>query len=352
LARKVRWMTVKHMNKYFARSEAVINSWREKGPQYLQPPYSDDTSRGVILEEITKPHGIYLLQNGVPTNYFAPNFHPPYSTKMRRSLIRNVINKSWDVKHRDWLSEPLPQMRGPAAIISSVMGCTNLGQLSPEEKIASVNSTLGAFHMRPDFDLVDETTTRDVGSRGASSMPDAKKDAVDARRKEERKSHEVLRSDNLQHNVAQYRQAEEWGTKPMTLAHLEDSFVDSSMPMDAMRDSSINDPIYENRTNSGSMESPQRINQWSAEFSPDRSLTYDDDADKNTFFLGDPLGRTSFCSSKDASCTDGSQAESDKDLRGTEQWHQPAINHFAEQSKLDDRRAEQFAKTKVCVVVQ
>lgn len=347
LARKVRWMTVKHMNKYFARSEQVINSWREKGPQYLQPPYSDDTSRGVILEEITKPHGIYLLQNGVPTNYFAPNFHPPYSTKMNRSLIRNVINKSWDTKRRDWLSEPLPQMRGPAAIISSVMGCTHLGQsLSPVEEKA-VASNIGAFHMRPDFDLVEESG-RDVNRKPESSA----KDQVDVRRKDEKKSHDAPRSDNhQQHVVSQLRSAEEreqeQDMNPVTsVLPVENSFVNSAQPMDMMRDS-LNDPIYENRTNSGSMGSPMRSNQWSAEFSPDRS---NDDNDNHKFFLGDPLGRTSFCSSKDASCADVSQTESEKDM-GDEQWHQPTTNHFVEHLKWDDRRAEQFAKTKVCVVL-
>jgi hypothetical protein len=62
------------------------------------------------------------------------------------------------------------------------------------------------------------------------------------------------------------------------------------------------------------------------------------------------LGRTSFCSSKDASCADVSQTESEKDM-GDEQWHQPTTNHFVEHLKWDDRRAEQFAKTKVCVVL-
>lgn len=131
LARKVRWMTVKHMNKYFARSEQVINSWREKGPQYLQPPYAEDSSPGVTLEEITKPHGIYLIRDGVPTNYFAPNFHPPYTTKLKRSLIQNVINKSWDAKHRDWLSKPVPRPKGPVQYVSSFMGCANSESLSP-----------------------------------------------------------------------------------------------------------------------------------------------------------------------------------------------------------------------------
>eukprot|EP00574_Skeletonema_japonicum_P002783 CAMPEP_0201714002 /NCGR_PEP_ID=MMETSP0593-20130828/639_1 /ASSEMBLY_ACC=CAM_ASM_000672 /TAXON_ID=267983 /ORGANISM="Skeletonema japonicum, Strain CCMP2506" /LENGTH=714 /DNA_ID=CAMNT_0048203223 /DNA_START=46 /DNA_END=2190 /DNA_ORIENTATION=- len=119
LARKVKWKTIKHMNKYFARSEDVINSWREKGPQYLTP---QKDALGVTHEEVVRSHGIYLIRNGEATNYFPPNFEPPYTTNVTRSLIKNVVNKSWDSKHRDWLMEPVPRYRGPIQIISSMIG--------------------------------------------------------------------------------------------------------------------------------------------------------------------------------------------------------------------------------------
>eukprot|EP00804_Cyclotella_cryptica_P002414 CCRYP_004102-RA/>CCRYP_004102-RA protein AED:0.02 eAED:0.02 QI:0/0/0/1/1/1/2/0/848 len=151
LARKVKWKTAKHMNKFFANAEQVINTWREKGPQYLQPPEST-TFLGATQEEIARPHGIYLMRNGVPTNYFAPNFQPPYSTKVTRSLIRNVINKSWDSKRRDWLSEPVPRMRGPVRFISTVLGCAHAdaGTLSPVES----NAVFDLTHDLESFDFV------------------------------------------------------------------------------------------------------------------------------------------------------------------------------------------------------
>lgn len=120
LARKVKWKTIKHMNKYFSRSEDVINTWREKGPQYMTPRKDD---LGVTSsEEVARPHGLYLIRNGEATNYFPPNFEPPYTTNVTRSLIKNVVNKSWDSKHRDWLGEPVPRYRGPIQIISSMIG--------------------------------------------------------------------------------------------------------------------------------------------------------------------------------------------------------------------------------------
>lgn len=122
LASKVKWKTIKHMNKYFARTDDVINSWREKGPQYLTP---EKDALGVTREEVVRPHGIYLIREGEATNYFPPNFEPPYTTNVTRSLIRNVVSKSWDSKHRDWLMEPVPRYRGPIQIISSMIGSTN-----------------------------------------------------------------------------------------------------------------------------------------------------------------------------------------------------------------------------------
>lgn len=122
LAKKVRWKTVKHMNRYFAHAERVIDAWREKGPQYLDPQLAY-IEGGATPEEVARPHGIYLLRNGVPTNYFAPNFDPPYTTKMTRSLLYNVLGKSWDKKRREWTSQPIPRLVTPSMLVSAMCGC-------------------------------------------------------------------------------------------------------------------------------------------------------------------------------------------------------------------------------------
>jgi len=126
LAKKVRWKTVKHMNKFFAHSETVINTWREKGPQYLNPQLAH-IEGGATPEEVARPHGIYLLRNGKPTNYFAPNFEPPYTTKMTRSLVQNVLAKSWDKKRRDWSTSPIPIVT-PGLLFSTMCGCAEPNQ--------------------------------------------------------------------------------------------------------------------------------------------------------------------------------------------------------------------------------
>jgi len=96
LARKVRWKTVKHMNKFFSQSEKVVQQWRTSGPQHLDPS-PEYIEGGATHEEVSKPHGLYLIRNGEATNYFPPNFQPPYSTKMTRSLLGNVLAKRRDL---------------------------------------------------------------------------------------------------------------------------------------------------------------------------------------------------------------------------------------------------------------
>lgn len=127
LARKVRWKTVKHMNRYFAHAEKVIEEWRELGPQYLDPQLAY-IEGGATPDEVARPHGIYLLRNGVPTNYFAPNFEPPYTTKMTRSLLQNVLDKSWDRKRREWSNEPVPKLVSPSMLMAAACGCADPDQ--------------------------------------------------------------------------------------------------------------------------------------------------------------------------------------------------------------------------------
>ncbi|CAB9502137.1 expressed unknown protein [Seminavis robusta] len=147
LARKVRWKTVKHMNRYFAHAERVIDAWREKGPQYLDPQLSY-IEGGATPEEVARPHGIYLLRNGVPTNYFAPNFDPPYTTKMTRSLLLNVLGKSWDKKRREWTAEPIPRLVTPSMLMAHMCGCADPGTGGfMANEVTHVGTSLGASHI-------------------------------------------------------------------------------------------------------------------------------------------------------------------------------------------------------------
>jgi hypothetical protein len=172
LARKVRWKTVKHMNRYFAHAERVIDAWREKGPQYLDPQLSY-IDGGATPEEVARPHGIYLLRNGVPTNYFAPNFDPPYTTKMTRSLLLNVLGKSWNVKRREWTSEPVPRLVTPTMLMATMCGCSDnaAGGFMASEVTLVSHANAGKEH-------VAALTTIPAPSRTKSHSPDTTTDDV------------------------------------------------------------------------------------------------------------------------------------------------------------------------------
>mmetsp|Transcript_21949 Transcript_21949/g.33298 ORF Transcript_21949/g.33298 Transcript_21949/m.33298 type:complete len:798 (-) Transcript_21949:1811-4204(-) len=176
LAKKVRWKTVKHMNRYFSHAERVLDAWREKGPQHLDPHLSYIEGRATP-EEVAKPHGLYLLRNGVPTNYFAPNFDPPYTTKMTRSLLINVLNKSWDNKRREWTPEPVPRLVTPATLITNFCGCSEQGGFMANEVTNSVS-------VAPHSTVVETAVTMDddsnIGSEpsGSSSFIDAPKNKL------------------------------------------------------------------------------------------------------------------------------------------------------------------------------
>eukprot|EP00594_Rhizosolenia_setigera_P020699 CAMPEP_0178980128 /NCGR_PEP_ID=MMETSP0789-20121207/26300_1 /TAXON_ID=3005 /ORGANISM="Rhizosolenia setigera, Strain CCMP 1694" /LENGTH=635 /DNA_ID=CAMNT_0020670459 /DNA_START=159 /DNA_END=2067 /DNA_ORIENTATION=- len=46
---------------------------------------------------------------------------------MTRSLLMNVISKSWDKKRRDWSSEPIPRVVTPGMLMATVCGCGDGG---------------------------------------------------------------------------------------------------------------------------------------------------------------------------------------------------------------------------------
>eukprot|EP00521_Asterionellopsis_glacialis_P007294 CAMPEP_0195282548 /NCGR_PEP_ID=MMETSP0707-20130614/1364_1 /TAXON_ID=33640 /ORGANISM="Asterionellopsis glacialis, Strain CCMP134" /LENGTH=741 /DNA_ID=CAMNT_0040341523 /DNA_START=253 /DNA_END=2478 /DNA_ORIENTATION=- len=164
LAKNVRWATVKHMNRYFARAERTIDAWREGGPRYLDPELAYEGG-GPPPEEMTKPHGLYLLQNGVPTNYFAPNLEPPYTTKMTRSLLINVLGKSWDKKRREWKSEPAPKVITPASLAVAMCDCADVPGSGP----------LGDKKSPPVSPPTQEFTDMSMNNRGTVELREEKK---------------------------------------------------------------------------------------------------------------------------------------------------------------------------------
>ena len=176
LAKKVRWKTVKHMNRYFAHAERVLEGWRSEGPQLLKPQLSY-VDGGASPEEVKSPHGIYLMRNGVPTNYFGPNFEPPYTTKMTRSLLSNVLNKSWDKKRREWTSEPIPKLLTPSMLMAAACGCA-------DPNAGGFMATEATRHKIAEQKLEDEPRTQ-VRAESAMEFPVEKSAPSDSEEKKQ-----------------------------------------------------------------------------------------------------------------------------------------------------------------------
>ena len=71
---------------------------------------------------MARPRGIYLLRNDRPTNYFAPNFEPPYTTKMNLSLFFPFIRNIWDKRRRNWSSDTITHLVTPTMLLYTICG--------------------------------------------------------------------------------------------------------------------------------------------------------------------------------------------------------------------------------------
>ncbi|KAL7461453.1 hypothetical protein ACHAXS_001873 [Conticribra weissflogii] len=344
LARKVRWKTVKHMNKYFSQSEQVINSWREKGPQYLQPPFSNGSS-GATHEEITHPHGIYLLRNGVPTNYFAPNFNPPYTTKMTRSLIRNVINKSWDAKRRDWRTDPVPRMRTPALIVNTVMGCA----LPKQQTLSPVETGHKVIPMRTDYDSIQDD--RDVGERLSKYEEYGEHD----------KNETLIKSDTLEFEHNHPHARIDAKPDPSPISQPSDDSSNHSIQPDGTYSvaESTAEPISDVPTELSGVESPIKI----SNFDFDVNQTSDQASSKGVSFSLEEKSAASFNENNEVAKVAGQLSTSQSSFLDCEMERKPKREEEREIGRqkiveLDrpvhdshvqamDSKAEKYARTKV-----
>lgn len=126
ILRKAEFRSEEHKNQYFAKCDAAIASWREKGPQPLNTVARDiegkpviatatepttEAGEGVQEESAVKAEeasgsyhsGIWLFTDRDNiTHFFAPNFLPPYDTPSKRKIILDVLREEWDEKTLSW----------------------------------------------------------------------------------------------------------------------------------------------------------------------------------------------------------------------------------------------------------
>ena len=94
IVRKAEFRSPEHRAEYFKMCAAVIQKWKEAGPQALQPPESGACSFA---------SGIYLFtdRNNI-SHKFEPNFLPPYDTPDKRQIIAEFLKEEWDEKTLSW----------------------------------------------------------------------------------------------------------------------------------------------------------------------------------------------------------------------------------------------------------
>jgi len=102
ILRKAEFRSPEHEKQYFEMCGEVVKGWREKGPQPLNDGNwdVDGSKRGEATEHSS---GLWLFQdrNNI-TNFFPPNFLPPYDTPQKQGVIRSFLHDEWDVGDMKW----------------------------------------------------------------------------------------------------------------------------------------------------------------------------------------------------------------------------------------------------------
>jgi hypothetical protein len=102
ILRKAEFRSEEHRKGYFDKCEAVIQKWRADGPKPLNTACR--TLTGEVSEELTEYNsGIWLFTDREKiTNFFRPNFLPPYDTPEKKQIILDMLQEEWDEKTLSW----------------------------------------------------------------------------------------------------------------------------------------------------------------------------------------------------------------------------------------------------------
>lgn len=254
-------------------------------------------------------------------------------------------------------------MRGPAQIISSVMGCANPGHVSPVAG-GDVSNNVGAFHMRTDFDMLNDNRDMNLGPETPEPM-DVRNISRKSERKHKYEAHPPQhQSEKQQNHDSGRRRHEEESKKKLSSrptvsipSDESESYGTSTRPSGTMSlslEETMTDP-----TNDHIADSHTQSNSMAGDLSTAGKESHDN-LDNKYFFNGGRNGRTSsFGSTSRVSFSDSSNAESQREkkldreqqrrqrppekLRVDSHEHRPLRDP---QIKVDERRGDKFRGTK------
>jgi len=104
ITRKAEFRSKQAEKSYFEKCYEVVQKWRGKGPQ----PLNSVPEESAGVDSYTS--GVWLFRDRENiTNFFPPNFLPPYDTPEKREIINNFLKDEWCEK--DMKFKPVTEMK-------------------------------------------------------------------------------------------------------------------------------------------------------------------------------------------------------------------------------------------------
>jgi hypothetical protein len=117
ILRKAEFRSPADREAYFAKCQATVAEWMDRGHQPLAPPDIDHNIEVIRCEHVGESgggrsamadyyrSGLWLFTDRTTiTHHFLPNFLPPYDTPAKRRIILEVLKEEWDEKTLSWKS--------------------------------------------------------------------------------------------------------------------------------------------------------------------------------------------------------------------------------------------------------
>jgi len=103
IVRKGQFWSAKHRDLYFQKCDSAIKKWREEGPKPLNEEGWDVDGKLLQDKNDGLNSGVWLFTDRDNiTDFFKPNFLPPYNTPEKMEIIKRVLDEEWDEDTLSW----------------------------------------------------------------------------------------------------------------------------------------------------------------------------------------------------------------------------------------------------------
>ena len=103
ILRKAEFRSRAHKEEYFKMCGDVVAKWRKEGPKPLNTGWDVNGEPLEYPNEDGMNSGIFLFTDRENiTNFFKPNFLPPYDTPEKKNIILTYLQEEWDEPTLSW----------------------------------------------------------------------------------------------------------------------------------------------------------------------------------------------------------------------------------------------------------